>query len=75
MTTNRKKVIELSYYNVLIYNCLKYWKNGDCNWEEAMTLAVIQLAEDNERLYRQLSELYKKMPVTVPNDEQKKGDK
>lgn len=43
-------ILELAQHNPTVHQCLMLWKRGDLRWEEALSLAVVHLAAQNEKL-------------------------
>ena len=45
---DRQDVIDLSYDDPIIHDCIQSWVEGYVTFEEAMTIAVVALYEKNK---------------------------
>lgn len=52
----RHHIIFLADDDVILQNCLHYWRRGDITWEQAMMMAVKFLCEQNKGYRNKLVE-------------------
>ncbi len=66
---SRKKVLELAQVCPLIQHMVTEWRRGECDWEQAMTELVLVLAEQNEKLMRQILDHARLCPASFFKEE------
>ncbi len=59
------KIAQLFSTNATVHACFQYYLNSECSWEDALTNAVVALAEENKKAYAYLFEMSLRLPFEV----------